>query len=1011
MKKYCHDDFIFEEDFSYNYFKAKIKNGSDYYYIKKYTNINFDDEKIKKIQKVMFDLCEITKLKFYGYFYDEKGNTKDLFLIFEYFEGKMVCKENYFQNYELWFIARNVLEIFEQLSEKGIKFPKLKGEIDVFEIKINEIKINIFELIKSGLEENKENKENRDNSGIIFSLGTILEKILDGDNYVFKGFINDLKNNKLDILTLKKLLNLFLIYSINIDNTYSEIIYYKDSFYTGSLKDDKPDGEGALINEFGIIYKGEFKEGKINGKGKSYLYEKKIEIINKKPKTSDFRCGLFGERICQKKIIKSIEFKNLLKIYEGNFNSLIKNGKYIEYNSNKQKIYEGEYKNDKRDGKGIEYNNGIKVYEGEYKDDMRNGIGIEYINGIKIYEGAFENNKYHGKGCLFYNNGKTQYIGNFNNGIFFGDGIYYDVSGGKIKVSNGLPLLNIQFPKYFNIYYNSGKIHYKISLENKKDCILKGKEYNSEQKLIYSGNFKTQSIYEKQKEQINIENYIKNETYIILLKDGYGTNYISDEQIEYRGGFKYNCYNGQGILYNYTYDNVRYIQYDGCFLNGQYNGEGIEYFYHSKNKKYEGKFKNGIYNGHGIQYKEEGGEIYKGIFKDGHLIKGTEKTEYYVGQIDNGVREGKGKQYINKKLRFDGLFKKGKFIEGIVYDINNKKFFEGKISEDNRIEGKFYNEDNNFEGKFEDFCKSADYIIIFTNDCNIIFEGEFKNGMKCGYGRDYLNNYEGEFLYDMYHGKGKYSYDFEGEFKNGKKSGIWKEYNYEGYFKNGIKDGKGIENSWTVYYVNNYLHGISTKGDMRKIYYFGEEANILDLKIEKNCIYYKGIKEYEGDLVNGVKNGNGIEYYKNSKKRYEGSFKNGKHQGIGKEYYDNEILKYDGEFNDGDYDKKGIEYDETGKKIYEGEFKKGKYHGKGKLYRNGKIIYEGDFIENKLQGKGKEFNKDGNVIYSGEFENNCYEGFGTKYSEKPYEGYWSKNRQAKLKQGLYYIGKYFNIIN
>ena len=93
---------------------------------------------------------------------------------------------------------------------------------------------------------------------------------------------------------------------------------------------------------------------------------------------------------------------------------------------------------------------------------------------------------------------------------------------------------------------------------------------------------------------------------------------------------------------------------------------------------------------------------------------------------------------------------------------------------------------------------------------------------------------------------------------------------------------------------------------MRKIYYFGEEANILDLKIEKNCIYYKGIKEYEGDLVNSVKNGNGIEYYKNSKKRYEGSFKNGKHQGTGKEYYDNEILKYDGEFNDGDYDKKGI---------------------------------------------------------------------------------------------------------
>ena len=46
MKNYCRDDFIFNEELRHNYFKAKEKNGSDFYYIKKYTNINLDNKKI-----------------------------------------------------------------------------------------------------------------------------------------------------------------------------------------------------------------------------------------------------------------------------------------------------------------------------------------------------------------------------------------------------------------------------------------------------------------------------------------------------------------------------------------------------------------------------------------------------------------------------------------------------------------------------------------------------------------------------------------------------------------------------------------------------------------------------------------------------------------------------------------------------------------------------------------------------------------------------------------------------
>ena len=1053
MKNYCLSDFIICEEYYENYVKVKAKEGKDFYYIKKYININLDIKKVEEIQNLINELSEITKLKLNGFFINEKDKDKDLYLIYDYFEGKLVCDKNEFQNYEPWFIAKNILEIFEKLSEKGIKFHKNNASIDIFEIKLNEVKMNIFDLIRSGLEEN--NKIDDNNNGILFSIGVILDKIID-NNYVFKGFINDLMNDKIDITISKKIFDLFLRYSIDCGNPNSEIINYKEYIYIGSLKNDEPDGKGVLINEFGIIYKGEFKEGKIFGKGKSFLYynNNRNTIKNTKPFSNFFPCSKNqGSKIINKN-------KYLLKIYEGTFESLIKNGKYIEYDKNYSKIFEGDFKNDKKDGKGIKYNNdGRKVYVGEYKDDKkngrgteydysgkiyegeykndiregkgiefnngnkvyegdfqngkRNGTGILYINGeIKRYEGNFENNNFHGNGKLFYDNGKIQYIGNFDKGFFFNEGYYYDISGERIKVLNGLPLINNKFPKKFLIYYNSGKIHYNINLKSIKNCELNGKEFASNEKLIYSGNFKTPSMYGKEKENINFENFKNSSTYICLLKDGNGIRYDSGGNVEYKGEFKFDCYNGKGILYSYTYNNDCYIKYDGSFLNGKYHGEGIEYFDYSKIKKYEGKFKNGIYDGKGIKYKSTGEEEFKGIFKDGYLISGTQNTDSYIGEIMNGISNGKGKKYIDKKLRFDGIFKNNKFAEGVVYNANNKKFFEGKISDDNKIEGKFYGEDGNFEGKFEDFCKVSDYIINFTNTCEILFEGEYKNGMKCGIGKDYISGYEGEFLYDIYHGKGKYiSNNIEGEFKNGKKTGYWKESNFEGEYRDGLKNGKGTENSWTGFYVNNYLHGIRQKEEQIKLYYFGEEVNILNLKVEENCIYFNGLKEYEGDIKNNKKDGKGIEYYKNNKKRYEGMFKNGKHHGNGKEYYDNEILKYDGEFNNGVYDKKGIEYDETGKIIYEGEFKNGKYHGKGKLYRNGKLIYEGDFVDNKLQGKGKEYDEEGKVLYSGEFANNYYEGFGSRYLLKPYEGYWSKNRPARLKQGFYYIGKYLKLID
>ena len=144
--------------------------------------------------------------------------------------------------------------------------------------------------------------------------------------------------------------------------------------------------------------------------------------------------------------------------------------------------------------------------------------------------------------------------------------------------------------------------------------------------------------------------------------------------------------------------------------------------------------------------------------------------------------------------------------------------------------------------------------------------------MRCGKGEDYEGKYVGEFLYDLYHGEGGLDYSYNrGEFKNGQKTGLWGNNNY----KNGKKNGICIDWIYTEEYVDDYLHGEKSNNKIKEMYYFGEKSNILNTEIKNNCIYFNGIKEYEGELSeDNKKNGKGTEFYKNGIKRYEVNFKN-----------------------------------------------------------------------------------------------------------------------------------------
>ena len=136
-----------------------------------------------------------------------------------------------------------------------------------------------------------------------------------------------------------------------------------------------------------LIYEGEFKDGKKNGKGKQYYIDHDVifegeflnnerwngrvnELIHKFRKDSDdhFDFRFVGEYINGQKKGKKI---------------------VIEYYNNGNKKFEGEYLNGKKNGMVKEYyENGNLKFEGEYLYGLKTGKGKEYNEiGELTYEG------------------------------------------------------------------------------------------------------------------------------------------------------------------------------------------------------------------------------------------------------------------------------------------------------------------------------------------------------------------------------------------------------------------------------------------------------------------------------------------------------------------------------------------------------------------------------------------------------------------------------------------------
>ena len=331
-----------------------------------------------------------------------------------------------------------------------------------------------------------------------------------------------------------------------------------------------------------------------------------------------------------------------------------------------------------------------------------------------------------------------------------------------------------------------------------------------------------------------------------------------------------------------------------------------------------------------------------------------------------------------------------------------------------------------FTGKYIIYKTKTEAQEFFGNNDTLAFEGEYLNGERNGKGIEYINffdmknvEFEGEYLKGKRHGKGKEYYyssgrlKFEGEYKNGKR---WNGILYEpGGKQYKLKEGKGFikdcdQEDGSIFegeYVNGEKNG---KGKEYYQYYNfneiifegeylnGKRWNGKKNKNEPNNRNYFDLKEGKGVILE-------CKFF-----LFLNQYLNGKKNGIGKTYSMNNLI-FEGEYLNGKKNGKGIEYDLDGTIIFEGEYLYD-FERKGKKYINGKLEYEGEYLYNK-KWSGKGYDENGNVIYELINGNGKIKEYSRTENELEYEGeYLNGKRNGKGKEykkgKIIFEGEYLN---
>lgn len=400
-----------------------------------------------------------------------------------------------------------------------------------------------------------------------------------------------------------------------------------------------------------------------------------------------------------------------------------------------------------------------------------------------------------------------------------------------------------------------------------------------------------------------------------------------------------------------------YGHYYGELKNGDPLETQAKHFFKDENSWFIGIVKDNKRYGSGTNYEcGDSTELLKktvGAWDDGKLSGFAVSDDYanhqhFEGYYSKGYRHGKGVltdtiHNIIYEGYWDDHFGKD-CLNGEVLEKNldGEIVFSG-IYEDNHREGhgtEKYWDGSIYEGSWKNGLKHGDGALQIP-DLNEIYNQTWKKGI-LKYGKDIERNQNGDIV-------------FNGEYKNDQRNGYGMERQengsiFNGYWRKGLKHGNGVLYDSDKTYNQTWKRGIIKHG----------------MVLERN---QNGAVIYEGEYRNNKRDGSGTEYQENGNV-YNGKWKFGLRHGegvlhdvqLGETYH--QTWSY-GIIKQGTV----VEKDQNGNVIFKGEYRNNKRDGYGSEYYGNGCVYTGYWKQGLKHGSGVLYIPDSNESYSEEWEN------------------------------------------
>ena len=260
----------------------------------------------------------------------------------------------------------------------------------------------ILEIQEISMEYNTNNQEN---NPLMLRLNNLLPKfeLTEKETY----YINNANLRVVALLYPNKTIYKGMINNKNLREGFGKLFFPDGSIYKGFFRNNKMEGRGRLLNKNGFVYEGEFKNGLSNGYGKYVALDgttyKGLWLDNKQsglgeiiyPDGSKYIGNfLHGKKNGQGKL--TFRDRN---VYEGNFENNEIKGEG-SYHWKDGRFYVGCWSENKMNGYGIFIWPDKKKYYGHYVNNLKDGYGLFFWGEERSFEGFWKDDKQNGFGLI-----------------------------------------------------------------------------------------------------------------------------------------------------------------------------------------------------------------------------------------------------------------------------------------------------------------------------------------------------------------------------------------------------------------------------------------------------------------------------------------------------------------------------------------------------------------------------------------------------------------------------------